>query len=358
MNSKERMKIEGEPEKKKEDFTSIRRVLGRKYEDISEEEKREMMESMEETFRNQKKFKEDLVKEFGSEENIPDILRTIFYEREKTPEEIKIIDLANQKTNKLREKFGLPELSIPLENIYVIPREAPWPRDIEYDNYYIQISQNIIIREARVRKLRDSKTIFAERVIHEMIHFKSYKSLKTLENLSAVGAYRIGLHTYKRKNSSESYFNNINEAIVEELTIRLLKELEEHPLFRDETIQTKKLKKLLAKEKSDEGKYLIKGDELYINFDQGKSILSSAYFANEKEREVLNILIEKTFQKNKNKFKNKEEVFSIFVEATITGKMIFLGNLVDKTFGRGVFRKIAQIDTDVDKLKEYVRNLK
>ena len=102
MNSIEKPKTEsgGETEDKgkKEAFTSIARVLGRKHEDISDEEKKKVMEDMEEMFKHQKDFKEGLLNAFGGKpENIPDkFLRTIFYERNKTPEELGLIRIANE----------------------------------------------------------------------------------------------------------------------------------------------------------------------------------------------------------------------------------------------------------------------
>ncbi len=44
-------------------------------------------------------------------------------EREKTPEEIRIISLVNEETNKIRQKYGLENFDIPPENIHVISEE-------------------------------------------------------------------------------------------------------------------------------------------------------------------------------------------------------------------------------------------
>jgi len=66
-------------EKKPEAFTSIRRVSGRKYEDISEKERQETARYMEGIFKDQEKFKKNLLRDFGNIENIPELLRTVFF---------------------------------------------------------------------------------------------------------------------------------------------------------------------------------------------------------------------------------------------------------------------------------------
>jgi len=342
-----------------EKFSSIERVIGKKHSDISDEEKQSVFKSTEATFKNQKAYKERLLEKFGSDENIPDeFIKTIFSGREKSPQELKIIDLVNEQTNKLRKKFDLPELNIPPENIYVIPHNADWPKDLkDQGSYFAPLGQFIVIREPAIKQLRESKLVFIKKVLYEMIHFKSYNALKKLENSSSFDAYQIGLHTYKRSDNDESYFGNLNEAVIEELVIIFLNSLIEHPLFKNEFKETAKMKKHFSDQKTSTGKPLINGDEYYINFDQDNSKLWSANITRRQERRILNKLIERVFQKNMDKFKSKEEVFDLFVEAIMTGKIIRLGRLIDKTFGKKTFRKIAELESDVDQQEEFINNL-
>lgn len=359
MNPIEKLKIESEqkPEDddKKEDFTSIRRVIGRKYEDISEEEKQKILGYMEEIFKDQKKFKEDLVRDYGSIDNIPEVIRTIFFEKEKTTEELEIINIVNDKTNELRKKFGLPELNIPPNNVYLIPRDAPWPNDLKSDYYFI-VGQFIVVREPETEQMRRSNVILAANIIHEMMEFKSYNALKKLEHVRSLGVYRSGLQTYRRPDSGESYFGNIDEAIKEELTIRLLKELKGHHLFESEFNQTNKIKKYLLDKKSAESDPFTSEDTFYIKFDQKSLELHSERFGRTQERRVLNTLIDKIYQNQRNadQFKSKEEIFDIFFRASMTGKTVGLWRLVEQTFGKGTFRKIAETGEDINKLEKYI----
>jgi hypothetical protein len=64
---------------------------------------------------------------------------------------------------------------------------------------------------------------------------------------------------------------------------------------------------------------------------------------------MLNTLIDKLFDRNKDKFFDREEVFDVFARAAMTGRMVPLGRLVDTTFGAGTFRLIGESDSDIQK---------
>ena len=72
-----------------------------------------------------------------------------------------------------------------------------------------------------------SNNVFAEQLIHEMIHFKSYGSLLALltdsqndkERKLTYQYSRIGLEVQTEQ--KELFFNLLNEAVTEELTKRL-----------------------------------------------------------------------------------------------------------------------------------------
>jgi len=344
----------------REKFSSIERVIGSKNINVSEEEKQEVLGGMETIFQNQSQYKKELLEAYGEVENIPDeFIRPIFFEREKTSEEKQIINLANKETNQLRKKFNLPELNIPLENVYVVPEEAPWPENFQIQSYYNSLGQFIVISEERIKKLNNSKLVFAEELFHEMIHFKSFNSLRKLEDSSYEG-YKSGLKAHKKNEENLSYFGDLDDAVVEELTISLINGLKEDSLFKKEVEQTAEIKKYLSNQKITGGKPLIEGDEYYMNIDEETSMLWSAHFSRKKERKILDKLIEKILESSNNdyNFKNREEIFNFFVEAVITGSIINLGRLVDKSFGKKTFRNIAELDGDIDQQEKYIDSLK
>lgn len=345
---------------RKEKFSSIERVIGSKNQDISEEERRKIIGEIESVFRNQKKYKESLIKEYGQIENIPEIIQTIFFEREKSSDDFEIIDYANVLTNKLGEKFNKSNLNIPYDNIYIIPSEAQWPKELgeNTESYHVPLAQLIVIREPEIKQLKNSKLIFLKNLIHEMIHFKSYGSIKKLENSPEYNIYRSGLKSFKRENENAGYFGALDEGVVEELTIKILGESKDFPLIKNEFEQTERYREALKAEKTEDGQNLIDGDELFINFDQDEESLQIICNGKIRERKILNQLIEKVYEKNKSQYKNKEEIFEVFVEAEMTGNIIKLGRLLDNSFGKKTLRKIADIGENIDELNSFVDQLK
>jgi len=75
------------------------------------------------------------------------------------------------------------------------------------------------------------------------------------------------------------------------------------------------------------------------------------------ERKVFNILTDKLYTKNADQFSNREEVFTVFAKAMLTGNILPVGRLVDRTFGRGTLRRIGELDHDTQALKEFVGSL-
>ncbi len=342
----------------REKFSSIERVIGSNNQDLPERERKEISESMEFIFKNQDVYKKSLLEAYGKVDDIPDeFVRIIFFEREKTSEEERIIDFANKKTNELRKKYGLLELNIPLKNVYVVPKEAPWPKNFQTKSYYNPLGQFIVLSEERKKKLNNSNLVFAEDVLHEMMHFKSYNSIQKSNSDSYFG-YRSGLRISKKNNIRGAYFGNLDEAVVEELTMEVINNSKNDPLFKKEVEQTNGIKQFFTSQKTSEGEPAITGEEYYMNIDQENLTLWSAQFGRIRERKILNKLIGKIYHNNSEMFKDEKEVFGLFAEAVMTGRIVRLGRLIDKTFGKGTFRKIAELDDNIDLQEEYIENLK
>ena len=75
------------------------------------------------------------------------------------------------------------------------------------------------------------------------------------------------------------------------------------------------------------------------------------------ERRILNTLIDKILEKNPDKFQDKEEVFEVFAKGMITGNILPVGRLVERTFGKGTLRKIGELDQDLRAQEEFVNSL-
>jgi len=92
-------------------------------------------------------------------------------DNQKTLKELKIINLANQYTNEIRKKYGLSAFNILPENVHIIKKDK-WPK--EGDAFYSSMMQAIALRE------QSASIVFMKKVVHEMLHFKSYNSLQII----------------------------------------------------------------------------------------------------------------------------------------------------------------------------------
>jgi len=295
------------------------------------------------------------VKEYFGDQKIEELEDK---EREKSETEKEIIALVNKETNKLLEKYGLPPFDVPEKNVHVLDEEE-WEKteeNIDHEAYFMASSQHIGICGSEIN------LIFAERCLHEMIHFKSYAALQVQEGQNCkkedeeVSLYRLGLEAYKRR-GEEVYFNNLNEGLTEELTRKFISSLKEHPLFRkdfEETAETEKQYKKRYPHFFNSDTYCAK----VVEFSNSEKVVRVGEFSQDNQRKVLNILIDKICQKNKdNELKNREKVFDMFARAMFTGNLLPLGRLIDKTFGKGTFRRIGELDNDVEKQKTFVKKL-
>lgn len=268
-------------------------------------------------------------------------------EREKTPEELQIIDLANKMTNEIRKTYGLEDFDIPAKNIHII-KEGKWWRQDNVGATYKSDLQGVAMHEEPVR------LAFAERVFHEMVHFKSYNALQiTKSEKSEVDEYRVGL-TVSTRDGKKMFFSNLNEAVTEEMVKRYVlknvQALSENPLFSREIKQSREIISEYSNAKTSSGESLFNLDTYYAEIKGIRKLsgggevtnISTKGFTYREERRVLSMLINKLFEHNRERFKNTDEVFEMFAKGMMTGNILPIGKLIDGTFGAGTFRKIGE----------------
>ncbi len=321
-----------------EKFSSFERVVG----DVSETDKEQILQAAGERFDDQRFV--DLEKQ----------------EREKTEVELKIIDVANEATNKLRRKYGLSDFEIPPKNIHVI-KEGDWP--LKDSAVYDSMKQGVVMRE------QPANIVFLRHALHEMLHFKSYQALQVTQGADRkLNEYRIGLVAHTRDDKNR-YFINLNEAVTEELTRRMVLELSDDPLFADEKKNTALTIKKHPHTRADSGGQLFNEDTYYATTDKvktwkqavgrvfGTKRMFGQNFTYRRERKIFNILADKIFEGNRGQFKDKEEVFEVFCNGMMTGNILPVGRLIDGTFGQGTLRRIGELDRNIDGQEEFVDSL-
>jgi len=300
---------------------------------------------------------EEEIKEIHAQEfakkNIEEVKDIEF---EKTQEQIKIIDFVNEETNKLLAKYNLPEFDIPSNNVHLVDEKAYRELNPLEEDKFTRFSPAY---QAVFTSKSQPKFIFAERIYHEFIHFKSYQAMQRVlkDEPEFYELYRLGFMLYSRDGKKE-YFRNLNEAIAEELTKRFyFQQLRNNSLFSQEVEEVEEIREwCLAEAKTEEDrKKAMDMSEVRSSGKRGeKEVLSFGYW---EERGTLNNLIDKLYQKNQQKFHDREEVFDLFAKATLNGNLLPVGKLIDRTFGRSVFRKIGELDDNVEGQRDFINSL-
>lgn len=228
------------------------------------------------------------------------------WEREKTDEENKLIKKVLEKLPSFVERFGGKPVPIKPKNIRFLDNEkiqaAGWAKGT-FEHYDWQNQQVTLCPKGGVKT--------AEILVHELMHLESFMSLGYKESNGRQEPHlkKIGLGIVEK--TDQNMHTELNEAITEELTIRFLREYYENP-YIGKTVGSRKMGNL---------KYM-GGIEARI-----------------REVTMLRKMISDIFLKNPDDFKSEEDVFNLFAEGYFTGNLLSIGKIIEKTYGKGSFRR-------------------
>jgi hypothetical protein len=274
-------------------------------------------------------------------------------EKQKSPEETEIVRYANEVTNVLLKRLGVAEFDISPENLHLIGDDI-WDED-KADAFYETGAQ-----AAAVRAKYLSKTHLLALSAHELLHFKSVNAVRAEDKGERLSVYRCGYRITTR--DGKDMFRWLNEAVTEELTKQLVKTSQSGQLFRDELQQTEEAEKYSGRSKNDirrddNGKAFFTDDLYYARYEgmkNGQLRFSGERFVYEGERKILHTLIAKLYDRNRDQFKNEDELFERFAKGMFTGTEP-IGGLIEKTFGKGTFKKLGELDNE--ELENFVDGL-
>lgn len=116
-------------------------------------------------------------------------------------------------------KYGAEPLKVKDDRVHLLSdEEMNWSsRSLDAAGSYSQRWQSIAIRFNNPGK--EPYYQGATTLVHEMLHFNSFQSL----TLGKRGPRRLGLEVTTKK--GDEYFNQLSEAVIDELTSRFLKEV-------------------------------------------------------------------------------------------------------------------------------------
>jgi len=282
------------------------------------------------------------------------------FEYPKTKEEIAIIKFANEETNRLRKKLGLKPFDISLSNYHILPEEKY--RKIINDNNYASVTvlnQQAIIFNAELA--RESLPYFGALTLHETLHLKGYFAFEmeeveeeeSGEKVPMITIYRTGvlvgaLQQDIARGNYHAHFEGLQEAIVENQTKKSFQKLLELPELAEYknwlmSKKARKIKEQISQKGIKSGEGEIPEDELIWVSKDGKTWLMFGYL---KHRVVLDYVCREIQKEFSDKYKNPDDVFSEFLKAHFTGDILTIGKLVEKTFGKGSFRMLGNMNTE------------
>lgn len=244
-------------------------------------------------------------------------------ELEKTPDDVKLIeDIASSVDALFLEQFKIKAKEIPLENIHIIKGEdVGFEGKGEMRTRYHPVTDEVrIVYRDKILGLPENKIDRALTMFHELVHAKSFSSLQYTkvegeeDNKEGIWPYRSGLSIFSPKRGRTEFLDGLNEAVVQTLTLSFYKSISKDERFKDEAARV---------------------DDESLELMHNKAYLE--------ERRVMEALINELYEKNKNVFSGRGEVKKLVIEASLTGNILKLGKLVDRTFGKGSFRLLDKL---------------
>ncbi len=263
------------------------------------------------------------------------------YEKEKTKEEIALINFANEETSRLMKEAGMEPFDIPLENSYVVSGESLSEMPVKHRTAFSFPERYCAIFNGDFFEKDPSN--FGSSALHEMLHLKSHISMQS--NSGSQSLLRVGFAVYSSQKETEEerdhrHFSGLNEAVVSETERRLNTELLELPELEKEkewlnSRGCKEIKAGIAKERN-----ILESDIAWCD-KEGKEFRIFPYCY---PRKVFCYLCEEIQKQFSDKFKDKDDVYKIFLNALFTGRLMEIAHLVDDTFGKGSFRILGNMD--------------
>ncbi len=263
-------------------------------------------------------------------------------ERPKTPEELEMIELANRETDRLREKYGLPEYRVPSENYHVIRKEKSDAVLRGANGHFSLRGQGIAVVE------EENRSLALARLFHETVHFKSFASL----NVADPSERRVGLSAAV-EGEKDRAFTPLNEAVTEELSKRFMRGQEGSDLLKKDTVNMIRGRGHYGAEVMEDICAVKVGPD---RDDPEKVYVERFRFAYPMERQALHLLIDKLKERNPKTFRDKDEWFDMFAGAMFNGHLLELARAVESTFGKGKFREMGE-KKDGKEFLEFVESL-
>ncbi len=273
------------------------------------------------------------------------------FEIEKTPERTRVLETIIKKMPEfIRAYGGQPVGEIKPEHFHLVDlsKEGAQASDfsalsaLRSKGFYRPSLQRVGLKQnLPLERLKDNLLFQAGITTHELIHFHAFQAVETRRNEPAE-IRRVGLGIHSKK-WGKRFLDSLNEAITEELTRRF-----EDFCFYDVSELQPELEK---RNRYIAGKYQPsqwpeKINEICLIFEKknsrGEEVEKELPRSYKEARRTLQMIIKSVYERFPGKFSTKEDVFRVFAKAALSGKLLELARLLEATYGKGGFRRVAE----------------
>lgn len=313
-------------------------------------------------------------KTFNTDEKVP-------WQKESGPELRSIFEDVNVRLKDFLARYGARPLDIPFSSIVLADRSKLTPEQLaHYEKNKVVAEYSGKFQKICIWSDLDGMPKLQQYhvILHEMIHMHSFQSWHRLpeHQKQKPSEYQLGSRDgseradidrrrtgfWIRGKRESSYFRDINEAITDELVLRFDREY-----FKDFPGLAQDLGYRDSFVKAEARRLGVSEDDVIRDFiavsthkrENGGMILRFHPASYRKERQRFRELVTELYEKNRDSFGSEEAVFEEFARAAMTGHILPIARLIEKTYGNGSFRllgeetnKMKQADADTELLPE------
>jgi hypothetical protein len=254
------------------------------------------------------------------------------FEREKTPEETELVQKLLDKLAGFFSEAGINPLKITPDHIHFLDLEKLKSKNLPPVHFCEPNDQYIGVVGT------ESKLATAQAIVHEAVHFNTFHSAEITKNRT-VQMRRTGA-SMRIRGEREFYFHDINEVVTTEIeklfereNFDSIPEIQEEWQKRQEFVRGMKQ---TYPEKAD-----LADDVAHVAVNPATGQLDGVRYGYFTERDAFEELLENMYARNPEMSKENEDIFMLFVDATLRGELLPLARLVEKTYGKGSFRQLG-----------------
>ena len=257
----------------------------------------------------------------------------------RTPELKNICGEIISFVHELAHTYGSKRNKVPLKYIHFVDN---FSGESDSDEKTSFLSGRTIANGIEI-KIEPGKAIALKHVhvlIHELIHTYSFNQASVI-----AGGDHLEVKTYPSRSglavtipdieSNREYFRGLNEAITETLALTVFEKV------LDSSNISQNLKDIFNTLKHE----TFDTDGIVIGLrdnEEGESYIESNGYIY--HRMVFNAMIQEIARTNSSQYKSYSEVEKVFFEAYFTGNFDVVAKIIEKTFGKSTFKRLAQAD--------------